>query len=187
MTTVYFIRHAQSDHSSGNEQTRGLSPQGKADVAAVTEFLRDKPVEAAFSSPYQRAIDTIADYAQKHGIPIRTADGFREWYRQKDNSVSFEEACRRHWADLDYRYADGESLREVQRRNVTELEGILAACEGKTVIIGTHGMALSTLIHYYDPTFGYSDFARMLPIMPLAVKMTFDGNRCLQIEQIKIV
>ena len=35
MTTVYFIRHAQSDHNNQDEQTRGLSEQGKKDVALV--------------------------------------------------------------------------------------------------------------------------------------------------------
>lgn len=187
MTVVYWIRHAQSDHFNKDEQTRGLSLQGMADVAAVTAFLDDKAVDAAFSSPYQRAIDTIADFAQKRGIPIQTADGFREWHRQKDPSASFEELCRRHWADLDYRYANGESLREVQRRNIEELEKVLIAYAGKNVIIGTHGMALSTIIRYYDPSFGYADFARLLPIMPLVVKMTFDGSRYLHSDQIEIV
>ena len=48
-------------------------------------------------------------------------------------------------------------------------------------------MTLSTIIRYYDPSFGYADFARLLPIMPLVVKMTFDGSKYLHIDQIEIV
>ena len=186
MTTVYFIRHAQSDHNNQDEQTRGLSAQGKAAVAFVTSFLADKNIAAAFSSPYQRAIDTIADFSEKHGIAIQCFDGFREWNRQKDNSMSTEEMYRRYWADFDYRFGSSESLREVQQRNIDTLCEVLDTYEGKNVIIGTHGMALSTIINYYDPRFSYDDFCRLLPIMPLVVKMTFKDKRCLCTEQIAI-
>ena len=186
MTTVYFIRHAQSDHNNQDEQTRGLSEQGKKDVALVTHFLADKNIDVAFSSPYQRAIDTIADYTEKYNIPIRSLEGFREWDRQRDHSVSVEEMYRRYWADFDYKFSNSESLREVQQRNIATLGEVLSTCEGKNVIIGTHGMALSTIINFYDPCFGYTDFCRLIPIMPLAVKMTFEEKRCLDIEQIKL-
>jgi len=33
--------------------------------------------------------------------------------------------------------------------------------EGKNIVIGTHGTALSTIINYYDSTYGYDDFERM--------------------------
>lgn len=186
MTTVYFVRHAQSDHRSGDEHTRGLSEKGMKDRTLVTRFLMDKGVDAAFSSPYRRAIDTIAEFVDTVGLPICTMDGFREWHRRQDPEISFDELCRRHFADFDYHYADGESLCEVQRRNVEALEQILARCEGGTVIIGTHGMALSTVIRHYDPSFGYEAFCRLLPLMPLIVKMTFEGNRCLGYEQITL-
>jgi 2,3-bisphosphoglycerate-dependent phosphoglycerate mutase len=62
------------------------------------------------------------------------------------------------------------------------LERILGECKGQNVIVGTHGMALSTVIHYYDPRFGYGDFARLLPLMPMIVKLTFEGMRCVGIE-----
>jgi len=32
--------------------------------------------------------------------------------------------------------------------------------EGKNIVIGTHGTALSTIINYYDSTYGYDDFER---------------------------
>ncbi len=187
MTTVFFVRHAQSDHSNKDERTRGLSEQGKTDVASVTRFLENQNVSAAYSSPYQRAIDTIADYTKKHNILIQPLDGFREWQRCADSTVSFEEMCRRHWADFDYRYLNGESLREVQKRNIAALDEVLTVCEGEKVIIGSHGMALSTIICFYDPHFGFTEFSRILPLMPLVVKMTFDKKKCLEIRQIEIV
>jgi 2,3-bisphosphoglycerate-dependent phosphoglycerate mutase len=129
-------------------------------------------------------VETIDDFADKQGMTVRTVDGLREWDRCADPSVDFTEFCRRHLTDFDYRYADGESLRQVQDRNIAALETILETCEDKNVIIGTHGMALSTIICFYEPSFGFADFSHLLPLVPLIVKMTFDGERCLHIQQI---
>ena len=187
MTVVYFVRHAESDHQNRDEMTRGLSSRGLRDRACVTRFLQDKKISAAYSSPYRRAIETISDFTDGQGLRIFTHDGFCEWHRRGDPAVDFDEFCHRHWTDSDYRYADGESLRAVQARNIAALHEVLTACEGSNVIIGTHGMALSAVINCYDPHFGYEDFRCLLPQMPLIVRMTFDGDRCVGIEQIKIV
>jgi 2,3-bisphosphoglycerate-dependent phosphoglycerate mutase len=186
MTVVYFVRHAESDKSRGDERTRGLSARGIRDRELVTRYLADKEIQAAFSSPYRRAVETIDDFADKQGMTVRTVDGLREWDRCADPSVDFTEFCRRHWEDHEYRYADGESLRQVQMRNIAALENILGECEDKNVIIGTHGMALSTVISYYDPDFGYDAFEELLPRMPLIVRMVFDGKRCAEMETIGI-
>lgn len=183
MTTVYFIRHAESDHADKNERTRGLSAKGKADVALVNRFFDDKIIDAAFSSPYQRAVDTIRDVAKKNRLTIQNTEGFREWKRTPDPSETFNEFCRRHWEDPDYRYSNGENLNDVKRRNAAALNDVLSICENKTVIIGTHGMALSTIISIFDPLFGCDNFFELLPHMPLIVKMIFDNHQCLSIEQ----
>ena len=187
MTTVYFVRHAESDHGAGNERSRGLSKRGMRDRERVTQYLSDKGIQMVFSSPYRRAVDTVSDMADREGLPICCIEDFREWYRCADPTMDFQMFCRRHWEDFDERYADGESLREVQARNIQALGEILQSCAGQTVVIGTHGMALSTVINFYDRTFGYGDFLHLLPRLPLIVKMTFDGMSCLSVEQIEVI
>lgn len=41
-TNVYFVRHAQSDHTVHNEELRPLTVKGLADTKLVTVVLRDK-------------------------------------------------------------------------------------------------------------------------------------------------
>ena len=41
----------------------------------------------------------------------------------------------------------GESLRSVQERNIAALTDILTAERDKTVVVGTHGTALSTILN----------------------------------------
>ena len=78
MTTVYFVRHAQSDGSVLDARTRPLTPKGQKDCALVTAYLRDKQIQAVFSSPYQRAVDTVRHFAQEQRLPVETVEAFRE-------------------------------------------------------------------------------------------------------------
>jgi len=65
----------------------------------------------------------------------------------------------------------------VQKRNIKELEKILFENEGETIIIGTHGTVLSTIINYYDRTFLYNNFLEMVNIMPYIIKIDFKNDK----------
>ena len=54
---------------------------------------------------------------------------------------------------------------------------MLADYAGKTVVIGTHGTALATILNYYDNSFGLDDFMRIVGWMPYIIELTFDGER----------
>ncbi len=81
------------------------------------------------------------------------------------------------------RATDGESLSEVQKRNIAALQSVLKTYQGKNIVIGTHGTALSTIINYYDKDFGYCDFQRIKKLMPWVVRMEFDLECCATITQ----
>ncbi len=185
MTTVYFVRHAEPNFDNHDDRSRELSPKGMADRALVTEFLRDKGIDAVFSSPYKRAYDTVFDFAEKMRLVIETVEDFRErkvgyWV---EDFAGFSE---RQWKDFGYRLSKGESLRQVQDRNIAALEKILIAHRDKSVVIGTHGTALSTVINYYDGDFGYEDFERIKGLMPWIVRFRFDGKDCIAIDEYDI-
>jgi len=188
-TTVYFIRHCMSDYSVSDTMNRPLTEKGQADRIAVSRFLWDKNISAVLSSPYKRAVDTVSDFAQKAKLKIEIVDDFREresdsdWDRKNDLYGLFQ----RQWANFDYTISNGETLRTVQLRNIGALSEILKRHEGENIVIGTHGTALATIINYYDKSYGYEDFIKMLPICPYAVKMVFDGQRCIDIVQIDIL
>jgi 2,3-bisphosphoglycerate-dependent phosphoglycerate mutase len=189
MTIVYFIRHAQSDNSVRDGRIRPLTEKGMNDRALVTVFLQQKSVDAVFSSPFKRAADTIADFAEKNGFCIETIEDFRE--RKSDsnmgtNNIEFTSFMERQWIDFSYTFSDGECLAEVQDRNIVALNKILTKYKDKCIVIGTHGTALSTIINYYDQTYGFEDFMSMVNILPWVVKMSFDENICIEIEKIDL-
>ena len=186
MTTVYFVRHAQADNSVRDGRNRPLTEKGITDRLLITEFLADKKIDAVFSSPFKRAVDTLGDFAVKYGFDIKTVEDFRE--RKSDSDMSrrnleFESFMERQWADFSYTYSDGECLAEVQRRNIAALNGLLAKNAGNNIVIGTHGTALGTIINHYDGVFGYADFCSMVNKLPWVVRMIFDETRCVEINK----
>ncbi len=185
---VYFVRHAEPDFSNHNDMLRPLTPKGLEDRKLVTAFLDDKNIDVVISSPFKRAIDTVKDFADKHRFGIETVDDFRE--RKIGNSwiENFPDYSKRQWADFDYKLEDGESLKEVQNRNIKALNDVLNDHKGKNVVIGSHGTALSTIINYYDDSFGCEDFEKIKDVMPWIVEFDFDENGdCAGIYKHKVI
>ena len=186
MTTVYFVRHAEPNYGNHNDRLRELSEKGMEDRKRVTSFLADKRIDVVLSSPYKRAVDTVSHFAESRKLPVRIVEDFRE--RKVDSGwiEDFDGFCKRQWADFSYRLTDGETLAQVQSRNVSALAEALREYAGKNIVVGSHGTALSTILHFYDPSFGYEDFQAIKSIMPWIVKFTFDGDRLLEMEKIDL-
>ena len=109
-------------------------------------------------------------------------DGFRE--RKVDSAwiEDFASFCKAQWTDFDYKLSDGETLREVQTRNIAALNRLLNEHRNSTIVVGSHGTALSTIINFYDKQFGYEDFERIKGLMPWIVKFTFENDGCVDIQ-----
>lgn len=186
MTHLYYVRHAQPNYANHDDAARELSAQGLRDRALVTRYLADKHIDAVLSSPYKRAVDTVAEFAALSGLEIRTVYDLRERRVDRTWIPDFDAFCQKQWADFDYRRAGGETLREVQRRSIRALEAVLTEYEGQSVVIGGHGTALCTLLHYYDPAFGYAGFQSMKDKMPWIVHFVFEGQTLCRLEPVDL-
>ena len=182
MTNVYFIRHAEPNYDNHDDMTRELSAKGLKDRELITGFLLDKQIDVVISSPFKRAIDTVRDFANKNRMDITIIDDFRE--RRVDSCwiEDFTSFSRKQWEDFTYKLSDGECLAEVQHRNIVALDKILDDYRDQNIVVGTHGTALSTIINYYDKTFGYNEFDAIRHLMPWVVQFTFAGKELIQIK-----
>lgn len=186
MTKVYFVRHCEPNYNNRDDMTRELTAKGMADRELVTQFLSDKNITVVLSSPYKRAVDTVAHFADSKGLNIEIVDDFRErnvdsvWI---EDFVAFSKA---QWADFDYKLSDGESLNDVQSRNISALAKVLEKYKDRNIAIGSHGTALSTIINYYNNSFGYEDFGKIRTVMPWVVEMTFQNENCVLIKSFDI-
>ncbi len=178
MKTIYFVRHAQPNMENHVDALRELTPKGHSDTGLVTEFLRDKKVELVLSSPYRRAVDTVSPFALEHGLAIETVKDFRERKVGEGWIEDFDAFARKQWEDFSYRLPGGESLSEVQQRNIRALREVFRQHSRENVAaIGSHGTALSTVICRYQPAFGYEAF-QALAKMPWIVEFTFENDGC---------
>ena len=155
MTTVYFVRHAEPNYNNHDDELRELTEKGLEDRKLITEYLSDKSIDVVLSSPYKRAVDTVMDFASYYSMTIEKIYDFRERKVDSEWVEDFIGFCKRQWADFNYKYTDGETLAEVQKRNISALKQVLEQYENKNIVIGSHGTALSTVINYYDPTYGF--------------------------------
>lgn len=99
-----------------------------------------------------------------------------ENYLQRVWIEDFTSFTKKQWSDFTYKLSDGECLQEVQTRNISALQQVINQYAGKNIVVGSHGTALSTIINYYDNSFGYSDFDKIRNVMPWIVKFVFDEN-----------
>ncbi len=144
----------------------------------VLDTLKDRHIDAFLCSPYRRSLDTIRTAADYFGMEIRTDERFRE----RKAGAGAPEVRDRRWNDFSFAEEGGENLNSVQDRNMEALREALHEYAGKTVVIGTHGTALNTILNYYDRSFGVRDFLRIVNRMPYIVEMTFDGE-CLSAQK----
>ena len=175
MTRVFFVRHAQPEHNWKDDRTRPLTREGKADSKIVLDFLKDKKIDAFYCSPYKRSMDTISDTADYFGMEIITDERLRE--REKGAGGNQYGMFEKRWNNHDYHEEGGESINMVQERNVAALMEILGDNKDKTIVIGTHGTALCSVLNYYNTGFGCKDFLRIIDWMPYVIELDFEGDR----------
>lgn len=140
MTRVYFVRHAQPEHGWADDRTRPLTKEGWGDTLAVAEALSNEPIDAFYSSPYRRSMDTIRQAALDHHLPFQTEERFRE--REAGDGGNEFGMFEKRWADFDFHEPGGESLNMVQQRNLEALMELLVKNKDKNIVIGTHGTAV---------------------------------------------
>lgn len=185
-TEIYFIRHCQPDYENRDDAQRALTEKGLADRRVVTEYLADKDIDLVVSSPFRRAVDTVGQFAAGRGMEILLVDDLRE--RKLTNAWvdDFEGFSRRQWADFSYQTEGGECLGAVQARCLAAIGALLREHPGAHIAVGFHGTALSTVLHYYDPSFGFDEFWDMSERMPWCAHLSFEGEVCAAIETVDL-
>ena len=147
-----------------------LSDEGVAQAEALGRALAGIPVDAAFSSPYGRAVETAERALAGRGLKIVRVPGLQEWtpspaFRDAtptEASVLSERDSRR-WAEETWKTELGEGLFDVWARVVPALLESLASigwharqggwicdpgAEGRTVAVFAHGGSLNAMLSF---------------------------------------
>ena len=181
ITTVYLVRHAEPNFYNHNDMDRELTLKGLQDCQLLLNYFSKQNIHVIYSSPYRRAIETIKSKAEFHQVSVIKRDAFRERKISSNWIEDFQNFVQKQWQDFSFKLPSGESLEEVQERTVHALKCLLKERLGEQIIISSHGTAISTIVNYFYPQFGLSDFQKLKHLFPFIIRMTFDKERCLSI------
>lgn len=184
ITELYYIRHAEPDFTVHDDLTRPLTEKGRRDSLRLPPLFSDIPLDAAYSSPFARAVETIRPIAEQANLEIQLDSRLRERKVGSGWIEDFTPFAKNQWADFSYKLPEGESLNEVETRNMQILWELLHAHPGKRILVGGHGTALCTILHFFFPSFGYEDFCKIGPVMPLGIRFLFQGKDLLKVEKL---
>lgn len=179
---IYLVRHAEPNYDNHDDINRELTPKGLQDCQRLIDYFRAISIDQIYSSPYKRALQTIQPLATARQLPINTRENLRE---RKVDSVwidDFEAFLVNQWQDFTFKLSDGESLQEVQKRQLEEVKTILKDNKQHT-IISSHGTAIATILAAFDKQFGLDDFQRIKTLFPFVAVLQFDHR---QIQSIHI-
>ncbi len=158
MTLAYLMRHGQTAWNK-SEIFRGradvpLNETGLKEAELAAAYFRDRKVDAVYSSPISRAVQTAEKIADALGLKVLPHPGitdmsFGDWEGRPIKEVEHRDAERfRLWQEAPHllKVPGGESLAEVRTRAVAALEDAIRKHEKGTVIMVTHRVVTKVLI-----------------------------------------
>lgn len=158
MTTVYIVRHGETDSNAGHKclghTDAPMNETGRQQVQNLAKRLADVEFDAVYSSPLQRTVDTAA--AVKKRAPMTMSYGLIERDYGTWEGMSFAEIeakypeeyrkWRENW--IDFVLPGGESAAKHQERVNEITDKIVSENEGKRILIVTHlGTARHIISH----------------------------------------
>lgn len=154
---IYFVRHGETDwNKEGKLQGRtdiSLNEKGRKAAELTGEALKDISFDIAFTSPLVRAKETAQIILKNRNVPIieeeriiEVSFGAYEGWKKS----TWDENMKNFFfhSDLYVPAEGGESLERVLRREGEFLHELFTNQEyqNKTILITTHGAALSGLL-----------------------------------------
>jgi len=154
MPQVLLIRHCES---TGQAPDAPLTEKGRAQALKLAAWLADHPIDHIISSPYLRARESIAPFAQGAHLAIDIDERLAERRLSPNPTALWREVVRMSFHDPDHRVPGGESGREAVVRGWAALKAALEGSRRLPALV-THGQLMSLLFHAIDSSFGFSDW-----------------------------
>jgi 2,3-bisphosphoglycerate-dependent phosphoglycerate mutase len=155
---LFLVRHASS---IGQESDAPLSGEGEAQALELSTALASLGVDQLFSSPYRRALDTMAPFAKTAGLCVGVIDDLRERKLAGGWLPDFLVHMQRSFLDENYCLEGGESLHETARRGLSAIAQIAHETVGKRPAAASHGNLIASVLRTVDPKFGFAEWKAM--------------------------
>jgi broad specificity phosphatase PhoE len=159
MTTLLLIRHGETDwlgeRLAGRMPDVHLNELGRKRAEQVAGMLQPITLDAVYSSPLERALETAEPTARAAGKKIVLDERLQEVDFGGLTGKAFSELRDTQiWRDVhlrpaDVRYPGGESLQDVQDRAVEMIREIGASRESGTAAVFTHADTIRLALAFF--------------------------------------
>jgi probable phosphomutase (TIGR03848 family) len=183
---VLLVRHAVTA-ATGSRLTgwlpgHHLSEEGTRQAEALGSRLASLPIKAVYSSPLERCHETAEHIAAHHrGREVVAVEDFGEIRYGDWQGRSFKALYRtKAWVELmsrpaDFRFPNGETIREAQTRGVRALESLRPRHRSDMVVVASHADMIRLLVAAY---LGLGlDLYQRVSIAPASVTALLLGDR----------
>lgn len=145
---ILLVRHGTTEYNEA-DRLQGridnpLNGKGRDEAERLARRLQNEPIDAFFSSPLKRAMETAAIINRSHGRPLTVVPEFSEidlgdWEGQSYSRVRerFPEIHQRWISDPAFPAPGGESFNSVCARAETGMEKVLGNGQ-QTILITGH-------------------------------------------------
>lgn len=163
MDRLLLLRHALTEATgrklSGWTPGLHLSEQGRQQAKALAERLEPLRIDAVYSSPLERCVQTAAAVAEARGLAVRTLAEVGEVHYGGWTGRDLRELPKLPLWRVVRGYpsgarfpdgeAPGESLYEMQARAVTAIERLRTGHQGQTVAVCSHADVIKAVAAHY--------------------------------------
>ncbi len=158
MTKVMLVRHGETDWNR-EEVFRGridveLNQNGREQARALAEATGIFQIDAIYSSPLSRSLETARIVADVHHLDVEVAAGFIDLHYGEWQGLKHREVKEKYpdlyirWQVSPHlvRFPGGESLEDMGKRALKELTTIVTEHEGQTVMIVSHRVVSKVIL-----------------------------------------
>jgi 2,3-bisphosphoglycerate-dependent phosphoglycerate mutase len=152
--TVYIVRHCKA---AGQAPDAPLTSDGLAQAVQLADRLAELPIQRIVSSPFRRAIQSIAPLAERLALPVATDERLAERVLSAAELPNWLVALEATFDDLDRCFEGGESSRAAMQRAVAVVREI-ELHPADTIVLVTHGNLMALLLKHFDRRIGFAEW-----------------------------
>ncbi len=151
------VRHAEA---TGQAPDAALTGKGRRQADRLARMLSGAGIDAIYTSPYRRAVETARPVSLASGLGIVLSDHLTERVLAPAPLDDWLIHLERSFQDRSYALPGGESLEDAWQRACCALTGI--AAQGHTLpLIVSHGNLIAALLNQADASFGFAQWQAM--------------------------
>ena len=151
MPRLLLVRHATSvppRPGGPEEHERPLTDLGRQQAEALVDLLVPHAPVRVLSSPYLRAVQTVAPTADALGLRVERRDALREWRSGIGATPDWQAHYRRCWERPAWCVDGGETHAALAQRALAALGDVDAETPtGTAVVLGLHGTWIARALH----------------------------------------